>query len=48
MSITLLLSLIALFVALVELFIPEPYRRWPIVVAVVLLCVVNLIGSIHS
>lgn len=48
MSIGLLLSLIALFAALIELVIPESYRRWPLVAAVILLCIVNLLGSIHA
>jgi hypothetical protein len=44
MSIALILSLLALILAILEAFVPG---RYLLIIAVVLLAVVNLIGAVH-
>lgn len=45
MSLTLILSLISLLLAILEAFVPG---RYLLIIAVVLLAIVNLLGSIHA
>lgn len=44
MSVALLLSIVALLLAILDAFVPGKYL---LIIAVVLLCVVNLLGSVH-
>lgn len=44
MSIALILSLLALILAILDAFVPG---RYLLIIAVVLLAIVNLIGSVH-
>lgn len=44
MSISLILSLLALILAILDAFVPGKYL---LIIAVVLLAIINLLGSIH-